>query len=371
MEDLALFGHDLFGNPARPQTIPSKLGEEFVMPPFSIFDTKQGAWVERKAAWRTLGIESEIGRDEALVFLTDSDRYTNAAKVAAREEKKRVNNVSRGKSDRADGLTMGKFDAEKFPNHDLDKGHTSIFDPVLCELMYRWFSPRGGIVLDPFAGGSVRGIVATFLHRQYYGIDLSEAQIEANRRQAESIIPDRQPVWDVGDSLERLDEVPSDSVDFVFTCPPYGDLEVYSEDPRDLSTMEYNEFASSYRKILRKAVSKLRQDRFAGIVVGEFRDPSTGFYRDFVGLTIRAFQEAGCGLYNEGILVQAIGSLPIRAGRQFRATRKFGKAHQNVLVFLKGDARRAVEAIRESQKLPEEQVPEDDGGDDGDDRVDY
>jgi hypothetical protein len=31
---------------------------------------------------------------------------------------------------------------------------------VLCEIAYRWFSPPGGLILDPFAGGSVRGIVA-------------------------------------------------------------------------------------------------------------------------------------------------------------------------------------------------------------------
>lgn len=34
---------------------------------------------------------------------------------------------------------------------------TSIFDPVICEIAYRWFCPPGGTVLDPFAGGSVRG----------------------------------------------------------------------------------------------------------------------------------------------------------------------------------------------------------------------
>jgi hypothetical protein len=50
-------------------------------------------------------------------------------------------------------------------------------------------------------------------------------------------------------------------------------------------------------------------------------------------------------LYNEAILVTAVGSLPIRVGRQFEAGRKLGKTHQNVLVFLKGDARRATAAI--------------------------
>src|SRR6185295_8430413 len=27
---------------------------------------------------------------------------------------------------------------------------TSIFDPVLCELAYKWFCPPGGSILDPF-----------------------------------------------------------------------------------------------------------------------------------------------------------------------------------------------------------------------------
>ena len=58
---------------------------------------------------------------------------------------------------------------------------------------------------------------------------------------------------------------------------------------------------------------------------------------------------AGLRLYNEAILVTAIGSLPIRVGRQFEAGRKLGKTlgktHQNVLVFVKGCAKRATEAV--------------------------
>ena len=33
-----------------------------------------------------------------------------------------------------------------------EQSGTSIFDPVLCEIAYRWFSPVGGLMLDPFAG---------------------------------------------------------------------------------------------------------------------------------------------------------------------------------------------------------------------------
>ena len=124
--------------------------------------------------------------------------------------------------------------------------------------------------------------------------------------------------------------------DFIFSCPPYGDLEVYSDDPLDLSTMDFNDFISTYNKIISACVSMLKEDRFACFVVGDYRDKK-GFYNNFPARTIDAFQAAGMTLYNEAILVTAVGSLPIRVGKQFDGYRKLGKTHQNVLIFYKGD----------------------------------
>ncbi len=213
---------------------------------------------------------------------------------------------------------------------------------MLCELAYRWFCPPGGAVLDPFAGGSVRGIVAAILGRRYTGIDLRAEQVEANEEQGRDIIPDTPPRWIVGDGLD-VATLAGGEYDFVFTCPPYADLEVYSDDPRDISTMEYPEFLDAYRRIIAASVGMLKPDRFAAVCVGDVRD-SKGLYRNFVSDTIAAFQDAGAALYNEAILVTAVGSLPIRVGRQFEAGRKLGKTHQNVLVFVKGDPRKATQA---------------------------
>jgi DNA modification methylase len=217
---------------------------------------------------------------------------------------------------------------------------TSIFDPVLCELAYTWFCPPNGAVLDPFAGGSVRGIVAAVLGRKYTGIDLRPEQIEANEAQAAAIVPDNLPRWIAGDSREAM---PDEQFDLVFSCPPYADLEVYSDDPRDISTMDYPAFMVAYRDIVAGAVRRLRNDRFACFVVGDVRDKK-GMYYNFVSDTIAAFQDAGARLYNEAVLVTAVGSLPIRVGKQFESGRKLGKTHQNVLVFVKGDPRKATQA---------------------------
>lgn len=220
---------------------------------------------------------------------------------------------------------------------------TSIFDPVLCEVLYKWFSPPGGQILDPFAGGSVRGIVASVLGYDYTGIDLRAEQIEANREQGAEICPERQPQWICGDSQNIRTLAAGVKADLVFSCPPYADLERYSDDPADLSTMDYADFLTAYRKIIAESCAMLKPDRFAVFVVGEARDKD-GAYYGFVPDTIRAFQDAGMVLYNEIILLTAIGSLPIRAGKQFQASRKVGKTHQNVLVFLKGDPFKAAKA---------------------------
>lgn len=224
---------------------------------------------------------------------------------------------------------------------------TSIFDPVLCELAYRWFCPQGGMILDPFAGGSVRGIVAAKLGRRYTGIELRTEQVAANRAQT-GILDDGEPapIWIEGDSRHIEQHVGADwpGADFLFSCPPYADLERYSDNPDDLSTLAYPEFRAAYAEIIAASVRLLKPNRFACFVVGDVRDKK-GFYYGFPWHTIQAFEDAGARLYNEAVLVTAVGSLPIRAGRAFESARKLGKTHQNILVFCKGDPKAATATI--------------------------
>jgi DNA modification methylase len=239
-------------------------------------------------------------------------------------------------------LTTEEFQEKHYEGPDTYESGTSIFDPVLCELVYRWFCPMGGTVLDPFAGGSVRGIVASKLRRQYVGVELRPEQVAANQQQARKMKLKPAPIWHTGDSLNIRKISAGVSADLVFSCPPYADLEVYSDHPQDLSTMSYEQFLVCYRRIIAESMGMLKPDRFACFVVGDVREKgAAGYYRNFVSDTIDAFQRAGARLYNEAVLVTSVGSLPIRVGKQFAASRKLGKTHQNVLVFCKGDPKKA------------------------------
>lgn len=312
------------------EIVAQSLQEKFLIPPFSIFDTRQGYWQDRKRQWSALGFNSQDTREGVeLIAKSGQSPAVYELRNSMREKLKREPSWDE------------VLEAAKKKRLHIYEG-ASIFDPVLAEVCYRWFCPDGGSILDPFAGGSVRGIVAGVIGFDYIGIDLRADQVETNTNQwsvlNKTLCSGNAIGWLTGDSNKLLDEI-QEQYDFVFSCPPYHDLEEYSDDPADLSNMTYDDFLNVYRSIIQKSVSKLKDNRFACFVVGEIRDEK-GMYRDFVGDTVQAFRDAGMEYYNEIILINVAGSLPIRVGRQFESGRKVGKMHQNVLVFYKGDPKK-------------------------------
>lgn len=206
---------------------------------------------------------------------------------------------------------------------------------------------ENGRILDPFAGGSVRGLVAGKLGFKYTGIDLRDEQIAANNEQI-SIAGDNPPEWICGNSRQMDSFLPSDfSCNFVFSCPPYADLEVYSDRPEDLSNMDYSGFREAYFDIIKKACARLENDSFAAFVVGEARQKTDGgAYYGIIPDTIRAFEEAGLRYYDEMVLVTQIAAKALTVAEGFVKSRKIGKVHQNILVFVKGDPARAASKCR-------------------------
>ncbi len=534
------------------ETARRALKEQFLVPPFTVLDGRQGYWKERKAHWLALGISSELGRAEELTYGVSC-------------QPPRVLDRKRAIEARDDEHYTWQEFAEKYPE-EIELATTSIFDPVLTEIVYRWFCPPEGRVLDPFAGGSVRGIVAAITGRNYTGIELRAEQVAANQTQGKDILadappppgtaaapesypvkisakmarlrfhgcepdyirnvckarcchstkapsgiivtihptetaaieawggrveagllqpregerrcpfkaettelcalhttPDKpfgciaspftlndndtlivrhrykslkcykdgnrpayrafaaslerifgadeaeritahfdaggddlhldmpadsyhklhdndatkrpgpratehapsrypRPIWRQGDSRHLPELLPDDEpYDLLFTCPPYADLERYSDDAADLSTLDYQEFLPAYREIIAQGVSRLAPDSFAAVVVGEIRD-NAGNYRGFVKDTIDAFTDAGLAYYNEAIFITPGGSLPMRASRAFNAGRKLGKHHQNLIVFkqgeprlpdLKGYATKIADHLKEDRRLIE------------------
>lgn len=377
MTDKQKISLDIFGIPIlNNKTI--SLSERFMFPPFSTLNAREGAWQDRKRLWLKLGIQSEVGRNAPIggspvildkkgnrgsdwkktrvrntggpstlrkqLAIPGGGTGKNAAwKFKTKDGYRSRKEIQKQVDGRKDKLTWNTKEwVEQHGKSGGDSG-TSIFDPVLSELIYHWFCPPNGLILDPLAGGSVRGIVAAKLGFRYHGIELRSEQVQANEKQKESIISNGNIKWVCGDCRDHLKSSPK--ADLLFTCPPYGNLEKYSDDPKDLSSMDYPDFIVAILEILKLSYDRLKDNRFACLVVGDFRDKKTGFYNGFIADTIICAQEVGFKLYNEAILITAVGSLPLRVIKQFEGSRKLGKTHQNVLVFIKGDPKKAAMAV--------------------------
>lgn len=350
---------DLFGNGVVKDAVGSLL-EQFGAPPFSVLDARAGYWQARKNAWIALGIKSEIGRGENLLHMSDTVLQPDPKKRGAKGATAIPGGGGLGKNSAWKFKTDSGYKSLKEDAEASTKGSgTSIFDATLCDLFYNWFVPYGGTVLDPYAGGSVRGIVAGRLGLRYTGFDLRSEQVAANRDQAKRIcaprklqrgeVPPSMPTWIEGDSGDLDKKIKPNSVDAVFSCPPYLWLEKYSDDPRDLSTMSLPEFITAYSNTIEKSAVALKDDRFAAFVVGEVRDKE-GFCTCFSDITNACFEAAGLRLYNRAVLVTAVGSSSIRAGRIFNAAAKLVNAHQEVLIYVKGDPRKATRAIEQADE---------------------
>ena len=62
-------------------------------------------------------------------------------------------------------------------------------------------------------------------------------------------------------------------VDFVFSCPPYFDLEKYSTDPKDLSNAQgYTAFSRVYSAIIKEAIGRLTNNRLERRGIGKGGD---------------------------------------------------------------------------------------------------
>ena len=296
------------------------LEDDFGVPPFSVLHTTKAYWTQRRDQWKEMGLDNlreTPGREDAMVE-GEGGVYTG----------------DWGGGEDSGGVGGG-----------MEGTGTSVFDPVLAELLYRWFAPEGGTVIDPFAGGPARAVVAAVTGREYHGIDLNPEQVEHNREswaglETDEAVQEAAPEWAEGTSAEMPDHIERqewpEQYDFLFSCPPYHDLETYTDHEDDLSNMDYPEFLETYRAIIQQGVDHLKEDRFAAFVVSEVRDDA-GYYRGFVSDTVKAFEDAGMRLYNDAVLVNTPGTLPVRVRNYFEKGRKLGRQHQNVLVFYKGD----------------------------------
>lgn len=270
------------------------LSDRFIVPPFSILDTRKGYWTERKRYWKELIGDNGESREGTL-----ADQ---------------------------DGMMGG-----------INNG-VSILDPVLAELSNLWFGINNCKTFDCFAGDSVFGVVSDAVGNSFTGIELRQEQADLNNQRLRG----SKSKYFCDDGQNVLKHIPENSQDLLFSCPPYFNLEVYSDLKNDASNQkEYKDFLNILDNAFSGSIKCLKDNRFAVIVISNIRDKK-GFYYNLVDDIKNIFIKNNMPLYNDMILLESVGTLPQRVANSMK-NRKVGKCHQNVLVFYKGDPKKIQE----------------------------
>lgn len=292
-----------------PADPPPPLGERDFTP-LSVLQATRGPWQARKKQWTASGIDHGDGRDHITEWPTITPE---------------------------EGIRWQR--------------KVSVFDPVLTELLYTWYTRPGDTILDPFAGGPVRALVAAHLGRDYIGIDISPRQLEANRARAADW-EDRgllkgSITWLEGPAQDVLPAMTS-SVDYVIACPPYHDLERYTDHPADLSAMTWDDFRATLAQIVTECGRLLRADRYATWITGDVRD-RRGHLRRLPAHVDAAHEDAGLPLINDQVLAGPLGGKYGVIWRSW-AGRSATRIHQYVHTYVRGDRRKAAARLREEAR---------------------
>lgn len=232
-----------------------------------------------------------------------------------------------------DGHTGSRAETFRADHDSVYTATHSVFPAPLVEwILLRYGGPPGGKVLDAFAGGPPRAVVASMMGYHYTGFDIRLEQIDENTSLLQRLKLDGVTyVHGDGQYMEGLKE---NSYDVGLTCPPYHDLEQYSDLPNDLSNMSsYAEFRAGMAINADAYYRMLKPKAFMCLVVGPFRG-KTGELMDFPGHMVEDYREAGFLYWQQIILSKNFGSAAKRATNAWRG-HKLVPCHEFLLVFRK------------------------------------
>jgi len=286
----------------------NNLKQMFLIEPYSVINTRDGKWQKLKKQWNYLLKEDGSTREE--------EEFSKRRNTGIQ---KRNNEIP----------------TEKQKQFMYNDKNISLFDPVISQLCYEWFCVKGGYVIDCCAGDTRKGNVIAHLGGTFTGIELRKEQVEHNNIKAEN---GAKWICDNGENI--LNHINEKSADMLLSCPPYFNLEVYSELENDISNSQnYDIFINSLKKMYIESIKCLKEDSFACIIIQNIRKVKSQLYIDYYPFKediIKIFTENGMFFYNDIVILKANGTAQMRA-IPYMNQKKIVPIHEYLLVFYKGN----------------------------------
>jgi len=159
--------------------------------------------------------------------------------------------------------------------------HPATFPISLAKKVIELFTHEGELVLDPFVGSGTTLVAAWDTHRNAIGFDLHKRYIQlcGERLSNEKLFKETHQIAIQDDARNIPKYLAEDSLSLIFTSPPYanllnrprknksrrdrdngqlGKIEQYSQDPRDLGTLELEKYSKEMGSIFKKLLPLLK-----------------------------------------------------------------------------------------------------------------
>jgi len=233
----------------------------------------------------------------------------------------------------------GKVETKKGKSFN---GNASVLDPVACEVILRFFMPtEGKRIYNPFGGGVQFGFVSGNYGYDYIASEIRQNQCDANNAICQDL---KSAKWIKSDSSTYK---PRGKFDLCFTCPPYYKVEKYLDYEGVIPEGElnniptYDEFRDTLFAGYKRAIEKLRDNRFFVVMTGDSRDKNGAYYGCEAEHEL-FFRDQGLHIYNKIVYLECEFTRLAHAKRTLDY-RKFPKREQKILVFYKGDMKKIKE----------------------------
>jgi hypothetical protein len=215
-------------------------------------------------------------------------------------------------------------------------GNVSVLDPVVCDVILRFFMPKDGVrVYNPFGGGVQMGFVAGSYDYEYLSSEIRQNQCDSNNAICKDFYNTK---WIKSDTSKFT---PKQNYDLVFSCPPYYKVEEYLDYDGKSPEGELNSYPTyeQFRDMLfqgyKNAISVLNDNCFFVVMTGDSRDSKGGYYGCEAEHEL-FFKSQGLHIYNRITYLECEFTRLAQAKKTLN-TRKFPKREQKILVFYKGD----------------------------------
>lgn len=125
------------------------------------------------------------------------------------------------------------------------KGHT-VFDTALMGEVFDIYGIRS--VYDPCAGWGERMLFCKYRDIEYLGIDVNDELRDGYERMMSDLDITKQEIVFADSATVKVNK----TCDCVFTCPPYGNQEIYSE--YGAENLEHDEFLNWWRQVVENSL---------------------------------------------------------------------------------------------------------------------